>query len=289
MPTILDQARKLSNMDASKRRARKFPKTPKDLYKVIGYTPRPLQAELEKHERRFNAEIMHRRFGKTVCKVIKLLERAAFCPFSEGRYAYAAPTYSMAEDIAWAYIKLYHSRFLSYLGEEDATAFQNNSKLFVNVPTKYGGTSRIRLYGVDNHKERLRGMYLDGIVLDEWALIPPSVWSEQIRPMLSDEGRSGEDEFGRLNQWADFIFTPKGRNHAYTTYERARKWYAGEAVIVRDDDELGEVELKRDDWFAALYRASETKYVKEHELKQAKADMGQSRYDQEFECSFEAH
>ena len=45
--------------------------------------------------------------------------------------------------------------------------------------------ARIRIYGADN-PDRLRGAYLDGGVLDEYADMRPSVYSSIIRPMLSD-------------------------------------------------------------------------------------------------------
>jgi hypothetical protein len=58
----------------------------------------------------------------------------------------------------------------------------------------------IRLYGADN-PDALRGPYLDGVVLDEFADMKPEVWHEVIRPMLAD--RRG---------WATFIGKPKGKN-----------------------------------------------------------------------------
>ena len=60
--------------------------------------------------------------------------------------------------------------------------------------------SMIRLYGADN-PHALRGPYLDGVVLDEFADMKPEVWHEVVRPMLVD--RRG---------WATFIGTPKGKN-----------------------------------------------------------------------------
>jgi phage terminase large subunit len=42
--------------------------------------------------------------------------------------------------------------------------------------------SMIRLYGADN-PDALRGPYLDGVVLDEFADMKPEVWHEVVRPM----------------------------------------------------------------------------------------------------------
>jgi hypothetical protein len=67
--------------------------------------------------------------------------------------------------------------------------------------------SMIRLYGADN-PDALRGPYLDGVVLDEFADMKPEVWNEVVRPMLAD--RQG---------WATFIGTPKGKNEFWRLYE----------------------------------------------------------------------
>ena len=43
--------------------------------------------------------------------------------------------------------------------------------------------ARIRLYGCETY-DRLRGIYLDGVVLDEAGDMPPQAWPEVIRPAL---------------------------------------------------------------------------------------------------------
>lgn len=254
--------------------------SPDAIRRYTGYTPRPLQAELEANERRFNVEVMHRRFGKTVFKINKAIERAAVCPFPAGRYAYAAPTREQAEDIAWHYLQEYTDNIP---GREVL-----RSKLAVVIPTALGNTARIRLYGLDSPKQRLRGMYLDGFLGDEWPWVRPSVWGMQVRPMLSDANRSGVDIFGRLNQWADFIGTPFGRNHFHTMFENSARWRDGEAVAINDEMSGERMEVRRDDWYAQLYKASETGILKEDELAAARIDIGSSKYEQEYECSFDA-
>jgi len=253
---------------------------PENIRELTGYEPRPLQQALEDEEKRFNVEVMHRRFGKTVFKVNKLIERAVECPFPEGRYGYFAPTYAQAEDIAWHYLDQYTEHIPGRLLEK--------SRLAAWVPTRLGDRARIRLYGLDSPKQRVRGLYLDGAVFDEYAWIPPSAWTEQVRPMLSDVNRSGVDRLGRVNQWADFILTPFGRNHAYTLYRNAVLWHAGEPVEVSDPLSGVMETVRRDDWFAKMFKASETGILIPGELKSALIDMGQSKYDQEYECSFDA-
>jgi hypothetical protein len=81
----------------------------------------------------------------------------------------------------------------------------------------YINGGQVRLYGADN-PDALRGIYLDGIVLDEYADMDPRVWSEIIRPALAD--RAG---------WAVFIGTPKGRNAFFELWRRAQSeanWFS---------------------------------------------------------------
>jgi len=67
----------------------------------------------------------------------------------------------------------------------------------------YPTGSMIKLYGADNY-ERMRGLYNDGVVIDEPAQIDPHAWPEVIRPTLSDYAG-----------WATFIGTPQGRDWFY--------------------------------------------------------------------------
>lgn len=112
---------------------------------------------------------------------------------------------------------------------------------------------RISLHGADN-PDSLRGTYYDGCVLDEVGDMNPKVWNEVLRPSLSD----------RLG-WCLFIGTPKGRNHFADFRDRAEE---------------------TDGWKLLEFKASETGIIPESELNAARAEMGEDKYQQEFECNF---
>lgn len=194
-------------------------------------------------DRRWSIAVCHRRAGKTVACVQKLIKGALDCKRPDPRFAYVAPLYNQAKDVAWTYLK----RFGRALGAEP-----HESELRIDLPDN---GARIRLYGADN-PDRLRGLYLDGVVLDEYADMQPSVWGEIIRPMLAD--RQG---------WATFIGTPKGHNSFYDIWTNAQQDPA---------------------WYALMLRASETKLIESEELADARRTMTADQYEQEFECSFEA-
>lgn len=199
-------------------------------------------ASLLTTDKRWTIAVCHRRAGKTVACVQKLIKAALECKRPDPRYAYVAPLYNQAKDVAWTYLK----RFAVPLN-----ASVNESELRIDLP----GGARIRLYGADN-PDRLRGLYLDGAVLDEYADMTPSVWGEIIRPMLAD--RQG---------WATFIGTPKGHNAFYTLWHNAQT---------------------DPDWYPFMLKASETGLIDGPELEDARRTMSEDQYAQEFECSFEA-
>jgi hypothetical protein len=174
----------------------------------LGFRPREWQAASFKAMRgkRFGVEVVHRRGGKTVKAIIRLVDRALRFGGERGRFAYIAPQLKQAKGVAWDYLKHYA---LKVPGTQ-----VNESELWVEFPKG----ARIRLFGADN-PDSLRGLYFDGAVLDEVAQMKPEVWGEIVQPALAD--RQG---------WALFIGTPKGVNLFSELYYKAQAnpdWYVG--------------------------------------------------------------
>ena len=165
------------------------------------------------------------------------------CKLPAPRFGYVAPTYTQAKSVAWDYLKHYAS--------VSPNVQFNETELRCDLETG----ARIRLYGADN-PDSLRGIYLDGVILDEYGDTEPRVWTEVLRPALAD--RKG---------WAVFIGTPRGRNHFADLYEQA---------------------LQDPDWLVMTLKASETNLIDVDELKAARRMMDDDTYAAEFECSFAA-
>ncbi|HEY6021428.1 MAG TPA: hypothetical protein VIY48_16435, partial [Candidatus Paceibacterota bacterium] len=141
----------------------------------INYQPRPQFLSFHKRAQRFACLVCHRRAGKTVACVHEL-QRAALRSTKEApRFAYIGPTYQQTKSVAWDYL----TRAAGPLFEYGAKA--NQSELRIDYPNG----SQVRLFGADNY-DALRGLRLDGVVLDEFADIDPRAWTEVIRPALSD-------------------------------------------------------------------------------------------------------
>jgi len=180
--------------------------------------------------------------GKTVSAINQLVHSSLLCDKPSPRFAYIAPTYAQCKRIAWDYL-LQYTRPLG--------AIANIAELRVDFMGR-----RISLYGADS-PDSLRGIYLDGVVIDEIGDINPTIFSEVVRPALSD----------RLG-WAMFIGTPKGNNHFKDLRDRADK--------------------STDGWKLLEFKASETNLIDPQELASARNEMGDDKYQQEFECSFNA-
>lgn len=206
------------------------------------YAPRGQFKAFHARKERWACLVAHRRAGKTVACINDLIKRAIVDGKENGRYAYIAPFYSQAKTIAWDYLL----RF-----SEPIRTNANASELWVELING----ARIRLFGGDN-PDALRGLYLDGVILDEYADMRHRVWGEIIRPLLAD--RQG---------WAVFIGTPKGHNAFYDVWRTAQA---------------------SDSWYASSIRASESGLLPPEELRDARQGMTEDQYEQEFECSFEA-
>lgn len=213
-----------------------------------GYQPRVQQAELHSKVKRFNVVVCHRRFGKTHFALNEMIDQAFRNNKKAPQYAYIAPTYGQAKRIAWDLLK-------DYLKNIPGVVI-NESDLRIDIPRPFNGDKiRFMLLGAENPGS-IRGIYLDGVVFDEYAEMMPEVWSSVVRPALSD--RAG---------WATFIGTPKGNNHFYEIYTQAQG---------------------KDDWYTAVFKASQTKILPESELDAARETMSEEEYAQEYECSFTA-
>jgi len=116
--------------------------------------------------------------------------------------------------------------------------------------------STIALKGADNY-DSLRGVGLDFIVLDEFADIDPEAWYETLRPTLSD--KAGK---------ALFIGTPKGiGNWAYEIYQNTQ------------DDSAN--------WQSFSYTTLDGGQVPQEEIDQARKDLDERTFRQEYMATFE--
>lgn len=191
---------------------------------IFPYAPRDAFVPYHESNKRFGLTVAHRRAGKTVARINKIIKSAALCEKPSPRFGYLAPYFVQAKDIAWNYLKQYCSPLIELGGKV------NESELSVVFPHN---NAQIRLYGADN-AERLRGLYFDGIAADEAQDIRPSVLTQVIMPALAD--RQG---------WLDLSGTPKGWGNllgeTFKTAQTDPDWFvqilkASETGIINQDE-----------------------------------------------------
>lgn len=186
---------------------------------------------------RFKVVVAGRRFGKTVLALCFLLYCANMKRNSINWYT--APTYRQAKQIAWRMLQ----SFAPHAASKNETDL---SMTFLNGST-------VALRGADNY-DSLRGVGLDALVLDEYADMAAEVWTEVLRPSLSDKLGT-----------ALFIGTPAGFNHLYDL------WLEADG---------------KPDWKAWQFTTADGGHVSQAELEAARLDLDERTYKQEYEASF---
>lgn len=209
----------------------------------LGFRPRQWQDKVLRMLRRFSILLIHRRAGKTVLAILKLIDAALRFKDHRGSFAYIAPELKQAKAAAWNYLKDYATK----VPGTDV----NESETWVQFPNK----ARIRLFGADN-PNNLRGLYFDGVVIDEVAQAKPELWDSVLIPALAD--RRG---------WAIFIGTPGGVDLLSRLYHGAQD---------------------KPDWFRVLLTYHDTNAVDLSEINAAKEKMSPKAFRREWLCDLSA-
>lgn len=213
----------------------------------LDYHPRQWQRECHIKRKRFSVFALHRRAGKTELAIMELIDKALKFDQELGLFLYVAPFLKQAKAIAWQRLKQ-KIEPLRVAGAVDV------SEVDLMVTFKHNGAI-IRLFGGDN-PDAMRGLRVDGAVIDEVAQIKPEVWIDIIQPALSD----------RLG-WAMFIGTPAGINLFSEIY------YAADS---------------KDDWHAARYTVYDTQSLHPGEVERLRRDMTDTSFAREYLCDFSA-
>jgi hypothetical protein len=210
----------------------------------IPYAPRACQRKIHDalRDHRFVVAVCHRRMGKTWAGLNELQRGAITCKREMPRFAYIAPTYRQAKLVVWDLLKKFARPIPGVMF--------NDSELRCDYPNG----ARITLFGADN-PDSLRGIYLDGAVLDEVSQMPASAWPEVIRPSLSD--RDG---------WALFIGTKNGLNYFYELYQKATE----------------------PPWTRIFLTAADTGVINSEELRLLHRDMSPEQFAREYGDSWTA-
>ena len=199
--------------------------------------------------------IWHRRAGKDDVS----LHKAAVAAHERiANYWHCLPMYEQARKAIWEAINPHTGRRrIDEAFPREIRSRTDNSSMTI----EFKSGSIWKVVGSDN-PDTLVGAPPAGIVFSEWALANPSAWG-YLAPILAENGG-----------WADFITTPRGRNHVKTMYDMARKnpaWFAEVLTPNETGFPLDRVEEQRAEYHSIFG-----------------VDAGNALIEQEYWCSFEA-
>ncbi len=189
----------------------------------------------------------HRRAGKTVALCNQVI-RAALentRKFPPPRYAYIGPSFAQAKDLVWGYYKYYTGVL------PQVKVVEGDSQIVLP------NGAMINLYGGAAAYERMRGLYFDGVVADEYPLLNPSMLGSVIRPCLADYGG-----------WGVISGTSAGDDHFHDLKKRAEK--------------------ETEQWDLFNIPITETDALPEEEVREMRKDMTSDEFAREMMCSFDA-
>ena len=193
-------------------------------------------------EHRYKCIVSGRRWGKTIFSIIWLLF-PEFKPNERRWIIY--PTYRQAKMVAWSTLKQFFKNQHVKINETELSITLENN-------------STIELKGADASADKIRGVSLDRVVLDEYAFMKESVWSEVIQPMTVQNKAE-----------ALFVGTPNGlQNHFYDMFVKGQS---------KDED------LKS--W---QFTTIEGGWIDEEEWSTTRKNLDARTFRQEYEASFES-
>jgi len=199
------------------------------------------QAVVAYSDKRFKVIVAGRRWGKSA-SCLRAIAEVARHP--NKKVMYVAPTYQMCRTIMWLPLKnkLRDLNWIKKINESRLEILLTNNSL-------------IMLKSADN-PDSLRGIGLDLAILDECQDLKSDVWTDVLRPTLSD--RQGS---------ALFTGTPKGMdNHLKDLFDMA---------------------ATHKNWGAWQFTTAEGENVTEEEIEDAKRTLDKKTFSQEYLASFE--
>lgn len=154
---------------------------------------------------RFASLMCHRRSRKSTL-AINLMVREA-CRYPKHLYRYIAPTRVEAREIVWDDPWMLDSA----LPDKKVIPWR---RIKGELAIVFGNGSRLNLEGANKITQQHRGKACNGVVFDEWSQhANPEIWMEIFFPMINES----EDN------WAWFLWTPKGMNHAVKQHREYEK------------------------------------------------------------------
>lgn len=209
------------------------------------------QRQVLNDNHRFKSVCAGRRWGKSRLSLLEILKAIIY---PRNLIWYVAPTYGMARSILWDELKdSIPRRLIKSINETRMSILLHNK-------------TRIELKGADK-PDTLRGVGLRLVIVDEAQDIAPDTWYKVLYATLTSTGGK-----------AIIIGTPKGFNWFYDV------WLLGQrGDTYRGKDGL----LRRNSYKSWVFMTKDSPFIPPHEIEQARENLDEKSFRQEFEASFE--
>ncbi|HXP67563.1 MAG TPA: hypothetical protein VN815_18935 [Steroidobacteraceae bacterium] len=205
---------------------------------------------------RYAYQIAHRRWGKDDV-ALRWTSVAAFQRV--GSYWHLLPEAAHARKAIWSAINPHTG--MRRIDEAFPVALRKTTReqeMFIEFLN--GSTWQV---GGSDRYNTLVGSSPAGVIFSEWALANPSAWA-YVRPILLENGG-----------WASFITTPRGHNHAERMLKAARNMPGAYADVSTVLD-------------TGIFTTEQLEQERLSLIAEYGPEFGQSIFDQEYMCSFEA-
>lgn len=203
------------------------------------FTPRDYQLDYLCSKARFKIAVFHRRSGKTAMALNEQIRKAVT---AKNVYYYFLPTYGQAKRVIWDVLVKTHvpMQLVDKMNDSELTIYWKNGSIQ-------------RFVGAENLSSH-RGIGPIDVVFDEFAEMNEEIWTTIVQPVLRQNHGT-----------ATFIFTPRGRNHAFKLLQQAKD---------------------SPDWWYSVKTALDTNAITPEELAEAKRTTTKAFFDQEYMCAF---
>ncbi|QQM14874.1 terminase large subunit [Stenotrophomonas phage BUCT555] len=197
--------------------------------------------------------VWHRRAGKDSTSINTLSVSAHL---RIGTYWHMLPTLNQGRKVVWNGVDRDGCRIIYQAFPSELIESVNENDMLI----RFKNGSFYQVVGSDNY-DSLVGTNPLGVVFSEWSIADPTAWAF-IRPILAEN-----------DGFATFIYTPRGKNHAYKQHQTA---------------------LQNPRWFASRKTVDDTRrhdgrrIILEEDIEQERAEgVLEEVIQQEYYCSFE--
>ncbi len=166
------------------------------------------------------------------------------------------PSYGLAKDTIWNDPRMLPHYVPDWYNPSSQIVKKRETELRVDFLKSHG---QIYVYGADR-PDLMRGPNPMGVVLDEFSVMKPEVWTDIVQPVMRSNPKA----------WCWFLFTPRGKNHAYKIFQYGNS---------------GEERYSKE-WKSWKLNVLQSGIFTPEQVENAQSTMSEGTFNQELMCEF---